>query len=365
MRGQAKSYFIVGNTAKGPHSLFDSAYSNVKSLYVLTGGPGTGKSAIIRNLANTMQERGWDVELYHSSLDSEDLDGMIVAGLQAGLIDGTACPEALQSGVGNTLEVFDLDEAVDRNLLQADESRMSELQQEIEHWYNKAIDTYNLGLQIHDEWEKIYIDNMDHAAADRITRELADSLFGVRKDSKPAKVIHRYLGAATSRGPVDFIMPLTEGLPRRIFVKGRPGSGKSTMMKKLAAEAERQGYDVEMFHCGFDPNSLDMLIFPDINVAIFDSTAPHEHFPSRAGDEILDMYEKTFPPGIDEKYADSIAEIRARYTSAMGEANACLAKVKSLRDEWKRLYRKGVDSAKVAEIESRIRGAFEKQVHKI
>ncbi|GIP34130.1 PRK06851 family protein [Paenibacillus sp. J2TS4] len=365
MSGKAKSYFIVGNTAQGTYSLFDSAYRNIKTLYSITGGPGTGKSAIIRSIADNLISQGRDVELYHSSLDSNDLDGLIVTDLQVGLIDGTVCPEAFRineiSG-GELQQNYDLDEAVDRNALQANESRMAELQAEIDRWYANAIEHYRNGLRIHDEWEKFYIESMDHAKADEITKQLAASLFAERTLIKPAEVSHRFLGAATSKGSVDYIMPLTEGLARRIFVKGRPGSGKSTMMKKLAAEAERQGYDVEVFHCGFDPNSLDMLIFPEIDLAIFDSTAPHEHFPSREGDEILDMYEQTIPQGTDEKYAEPIAFISSRYKSAMSEANACLAKVKSLRDEWKQLYRTGVDPVRVEEIASQIRREFAEQV---
>ena len=42
---------------------------------------------------------------------------------------------------------------------------------------------------------------------------------------------HRFLGAATPKGAVDFVPNLTEGLPHRYFIKGPPGPGKSTMLK--------------------------------------------------------------------------------------------------------------------------------------
>ena len=31
------------------------------------------------------------------------------------------------------------------------------------------------------------------------------------------------------------------------------------MLKSLASASESRGFDVQVFHCGFDPNSLDML----------------------------------------------------------------------------------------------------------
>ena len=34
-------------------------------------------------------------------------------------------------------------------------------------------------------------------------------------------------------------------------------------------------FDVEIYHCGFDPHSLDMVIVREVGIAIFDSTSPH------------------------------------------------------------------------------------------
>lgn len=64
------------------------------------------------------------------------------------------------------------------------------------------------------------------------------------------------------------------------------------MLKKIVAAGEQRGFDVEVYHCGFDPNSLDMVILREKGIAIFDSTAPHEYFPERNSDEIIDMYER-------------------------------------------------------------------------
>ena len=40
-----------------------------------------------------------------------------------------------------------------------------------------------------------------------------------------------------------------------------------------------------------------MVIFRELGIAIFDSTAPNEYFPSRAGNEIIEMYELLITPG--------------------------------------------------------------------
>lgn len=59
------------------------------------------------------------------------------------------------------------------------------------------------------------------------------------------------------------------------LIKGGSGTGKSTMMKKIAAFAQKQGHDIEIWHCSGDPKSLDGVYIKDINRAVVDATAPH------------------------------------------------------------------------------------------
>ncbi|MDD1369547.1 hypothetical protein PTB13_16880, partial [Bacillus sp. MHSD17] len=137
-------------------------------------------------------------------------------------------------------------------------------------------------------------------------------------------------------------------------------SGKSTMLKKLAKAAEEKGFEVEVYHCGFDPNSLDMVIVRELGFAIFDSTAPHEYFPSREGDEIIDMYALIVTPGTDEKYATEIRDVSIQYKAKMNEAMSFLAKAKSVRDKLERIYIAAMDFSKVDAYKEEIQKEFER-----
>ncbi len=59
------------------------------------------------------------------------------------------------------------------------------------------------------------------------------------------------------------------------IIKGGPGTGKSTLMKKAAARAAEKGIPFELFPCSSDPTSLDGVAFPTKKVIILDGTAPH------------------------------------------------------------------------------------------
>ncbi len=59
------------------------------------------------------------------------------------------------------------------------------------------------------------------------------------------------------------------------IIKGGPGTGKSTLMKKAAMKAAEKGIPMELFPCSSDPSSLDGVAFPTKKVIILDGTSPH------------------------------------------------------------------------------------------
>ena len=70
----------------------------------------------------------------------------------------------------------------------------------------------------------------------------------------------------------------------RVFIlKGGPGVGKSTFMKRLGKQANELGLSSEYFHCSSDPSSLDGIIIKEKRVAVIDGTSPHAVEPKIAG----------------------------------------------------------------------------------
>ena len=68
----------------------------------------------------------------------------------------------------------------------------------------------------------------------------------------------------------------SENLKQVFLVKGGPGCGKSTFMKKVSEKFESDKYTVERIHCSSDPDSLDGIVVKDRFVMI-DATSPHTY----------------------------------------------------------------------------------------
>lgn len=100
--------------------------------------------------------------------------------------------------------------------------------------------------------------------------------------------IRTFLGANSSEGFVSLYPQFTEHC-RTLVIKGGPGSGKSSILKKIATEAVKEGHFIEYCYCSSDADSLDGIRIPEKGFCAVDGTAPHLTEPKYPGaqDEIL------------------------------------------------------------------------------
>ncbi|WAA13892.1 PRK06851 family protein [Fervidibacillus halotolerans] len=338
MKGKEINYFGGGNTAYGFVHYFETNFQQLNRLFILKGGPGIGKSTIMKSIGNEWNEKGYDVEWIRSTKDVDLIDGLIIPQLKVGIVDGTD-PYMIEPRIPIVVgEYVNLDVAYHRDALIRRKEDIIHLFDVIQRGYKSVYETFQRALKEHDQLESYYIKEINRDKADQLTNEwIKDHIPEGKRGSNPVEK-HRFLGASTPNGPIDFVENITETITNRYFIKGRPGSGKSTMLKKIAKAALNQGYTTEIYHCGFDPKSLDMVIVRELDWAIFDSTAPHEYFPSKTNDTILDLYALTITPGTDEKYASDIQETTERYKRDMKKGIEKLKEVKQFEDKLKEIY---------------------------
>lgn len=333
-----KHYFACANTAKGFQNFFDSNLKNLDKIYILKGGPGTGKSSLMKKIGEAVTSHGTPVEYIHCSSDPESLDGIVIREISTAIVDGTS-PHVIEPKAPGAIEEYiNLGTSWDIAQLITHKKEILFLQSEISACYPKAYNCFSRALKLHDDWEKIYIDHMDFKKANLFTEDVVSKVLGKTYFNKKSCIMHRFFGGSTPQGPFDYVEPLTQNLQTRYFIKGRPGSGKSTMLKKILASAQTRGIDTEVYHCGFDPDSLDMLIFPELELCIFDSTAPHEYFPSKPTDYVLDMYTELITPHTDENFASELSDIAKRYKAINSEGISHLAYAKYLHDDLEKYY---------------------------
>lgn len=111
-QGSKNKYFAAANSYRGFVSLFDEVFNSTKydRLYVLKGGPGTGKSSFMKKASSRLTEKFCDVDEIYCSSDPNSLDGIIACknGKRIAMIDGTAPHERDAKIPGAIDEIIDL-----------------------------------------------------------------------------------------------------------------------------------------------------------------------------------------------------------------------------------------------------------------
>ncbi len=89
---KAKKFFAASNSSKGFVSYYAEIFAknDIDKVYVIKGGPGTGKSYTMEQIASVAEDKGMNVERYYCSSDSNSLDGVILRDLKVAVIDGTS-----------------------------------------------------------------------------------------------------------------------------------------------------------------------------------------------------------------------------------------------------------------------------------
>ncbi len=128
-----------------------------------------------------------------------------------------------------------------------------------------------------------------------------------------------YLGANTMYGFHSRFEELRkfENYRHQYIIKGGPGSGKSTFMRRILHSAENKGIRCEEIRCSSDPDSLDGIILYDLGVSFVDGTSPHVIEPRYAGasERYID-----FSQFMDE---GSLLKLKDNIVSADSEVKKC------------------------------------------
>ena len=308
-------FFAASNSAKGFCNYYNKCFSSLDKLYIIKGGPGTGKSSLMKRVALSAKEKGYFVEYFYCSSDQESLDGIIIYknDLKLGIIDGTS-PHAYDMKYAGAVDnIINLGKFWDENKLYERREEIIALSQKKTHEYNIAYGYLcscgNLFAVI--QSQLAYCANFEKmlAASKRLVAEL-------HLGSEYSEKI-RLIDSIGMKGRVRF--DSFERNARKICVIGDRFGFGSSMLEMIRRELMKKQRSVLV---SYDP------ICPDRVNAIFD---------------------------IDEKYAFTLSDERAENNKKSGNIKhinmsrfMCSEKSSQVKADIKyaySLYKKSLDGA--------------------
>ena len=325
-QGKIRRAFPGSNTPEGFASHYPDGLKGLEQVFILKGGPGTGKSTLMRQIGGAMRERGYDVEFWQCSSDNESLDGVVIPALSVAVIDGTPPHNVDPRYPGAVEEIVDLGKHWDRAALRGHKQEIVSLTDEISGCFAAGYAQLAQAGKI--LAEQSMNAERDSDAISALTAELTKKIFHWEKDCREL-----FSSAVTPRGLINYSESITADAKTRFLLHGPAGCGKEQVIAALAGIAREKGHAVEIYHPALRPWETEVLLLPGLRLAVVDcgETPPAE---AREGDRIVDcgrLCKKT--PADHSTEANRLVD----------EAAAHFAQAKTLHDRLERYYCRAMD----------------------
>lgn len=362
-KGSIKRVFPGGNTPLGFYSFYDYIVTpDATRITVIKGGPGVGKSTFMRRIGEAMVEHGYDVEFHHCSSDNGSLDGVVIPALGSAIIDGTAPHVVDPKYPGAVDEILYLGEFWNERLIRAHRAEIVNLTKEISRTFARAYRFLQAAKAVYDDLEAANCEALDAGKANRYAEKISTAILGnVPAALTPGRDRHLFASGITPDGMVNYIDTIIGPCKKRFVIVGGPGTGKSTLLKKIAMAALERGYFVEMYHCPLNPQKIEHVVVPDLGVALTKSIEPHTYEPGPE-DEVIDM-NSCLDTSLAAKNEGIMAENQEIFDKLFQRAVGFIGKAKEHHDKLEEYYVASMDFAAIDQVREKTVSRLLEEAH--
>lgn len=331
------AYFAASNSARGFFSYYDEIFraARIRHVFAVKGGPGTGKSRFLRDVANRAQACGWQCEYIYCSSDPDSLDGVIVSlGRDdcIALLDATA-PHVFEAHcVGAREELIDLGAFWNAAQLQSRLNEIERLNLEKKLAYRRAY-RYLSGFG---EMSA----NLDSLVAPYVKRErirsLAQKLLHGIAEGEEFLPLPALIHSVGMRGDVGFDTYFS--MARKLYIIDDCHGTAQYLMAELGDAIRERRLTVRISHDPIEPDKIDGLFLCESGIAFAVCRAGECDFPRKK----ISM--RRFVDTVAMRGVRGEVNYAARMRRAMhGGAIEALEKVKQIHFSLEEIYASAMD----------------------
>ncbi|MBE6533760.1 MAG: hypothetical protein E7678_02150 [Ruminococcaceae bacterium] len=261
-KAHGAAFFAAMNTADGFKSYFREIFGGFENIYIIKGGPGTGKSRFMREAAERAEEKGMSVERFYCSSDPSSIDGIIIYDISTVLLDGTS-PHAYEPKYPGVKEkLIDLGEFWERGKLCARKSEIEELGRRKSKLYQSV---YGY-LKIIKQYDEIIKSDLHEAFEEE---KLDDAIFRMKNtlgEGSGSGTEIRIRSGVTADGEIT--LGTYAAMAKKRYALENYGAISGIYLKKLY-EKTRETNRIVISYNPYDSEYPDALYYPEHNVSFY------------------------------------------------------------------------------------------------
>ncbi len=341
-------WFLGANAPKGYFSKFDQLFFAAPEgkCFLLKGGPGTGKSTVLKKIAAVLKEKGLSTELIYCSADTESLDAVMTSDGKIVAADATL-PHAVEPKYPGVYETtVSLSDCWDEKTLREHGKEISVLFDSNRRLHEEARRYIAAAAGLFDEAARLGMDSIQQEKVAKSALRICAREFG-KKTHRSGTEKQRFLSAVTDKG-VFFFNKTPKNLCERIYlIDDEAGAVSRIFMSTVRKSALEHGLDIITCRCPIFPSEkIEHIFIPELKLGFMTGNKRHkfEISPFRI------IHARRF---FDErKYPKNKLRIRFALRSASNlieEAVSCMKEAKTVHDELEAFYIKAMDFSKTEE----------------
>lgn len=252
---QGRRIFISMNSSEGFVSYFDEYINSLDRVYILKGGPGTGKSGLMKYFGQQAQALGYSPLYIHCSSDPDSLDGVIIEEISTGVFDGTA-PHVIEPKLpGVRDEIINLGQFWDSGMLCSKKDEILSLCDKKMISYKRAEEKLSLCGGVMQSSVSKLSKYFDTDAA----RKKAETLCKKFKEKASSKHVNFTSRAIGMKGITNISFP--SGY-KTVYIESFYGA-EFLVLREIEKELSERTVDLAVSYSPFLPQFADVLVVPD------------------------------------------------------------------------------------------------------
>lgn len=352
------SWFLGANAPKGYYSKFDQLFAAGPKgrCFLLKGGPGTGKSTVLKKIAAVLKKKGLSTELIYCSADTDSLDAVLAAEGKIAVLDATL-PHAVEPKYPGAYETtVSLCDCWNEEEIREHGEKVLELFDANRRMHEEARRYIAAAANLLDEAARLGMEAIHQEKAAKTAYRICMREFG-RKQHKSGTEKQRFLSAVTDKG-VFFMNETPKILCDRIYmIEDDCGAASRVFMNMVRKTALEYGTDIITCRCPIFPSEkIEHIFIPSLRLGFMTLNRRHKMnvVPYRI------IHARRFTD--EKKYAKHRIRIRFALRSAsqlIDEAVKCMKEAKDIHDELESIYIPAMDFSLVEEKYRKIIEAIE------